>query len=344
MNPFLSIAIPTFNRPEEVKKRLLQLAELDVSIQNQIEVLICDNGAKRIDLKNLPISNLKIRHHIQERNLGLGSNINSCILLSTGEFTWLVSDDDEIQVQNFGELIQNLKNLPLDLMLLDDNAGEKTLSAQDNLTNRDSQWQKSIFISACIFRTQVAQRTIRILDGRVNPTYQQVLISILILQESDKQTNLWENLFVKDTLTHKNYNYKAAIEVRVTHFMLLEKQLLGIGLSTIQLKNLSNYINSNLISYTFQLLFEFDERRIYRHYMRTICVANHSCFLSKKRFLAIMFSLIAFSLGLVRPVFARYMVKNTYRLLWKKMPTIGTKKSSQFEDLNSASSIGYGNE
>ena len=98
-NEFLTICIPSFNRPDKLQKLLENLAS-----QEGIElckIIIHDNKSEPAYRKAL---SKFIRHHPDLRleiyenvaNVGMSGNILKCFEIRNSEWLWIMSDDDEL--------------------------------------------------------------------------------------------------------------------------------------------------------------------------------------------------------------------------------------------------------
>lgn len=94
----LSIYIPTFNRARELSQLLAELSPQKQSCLNyKVEIVVSDNcstdGTQRIARKALEAGQIEnyIRHEI---NRGPDTNILECMKSTSGEFVWLLCDDD----------------------------------------------------------------------------------------------------------------------------------------------------------------------------------------------------------------------------------------------------------
>ena len=115
----LTIAIPTFNRPESIRDRINELSGLPEELAKIVELLICDNGDLMIPVPERA-GNTRIRYSNNGRNLGLGGNIESCVMKSEGEFVWLFSDDDQIRIDHLEELLLRLSQTDSEVIALGD--------------------------------------------------------------------------------------------------------------------------------------------------------------------------------------------------------------------------------
>ena len=119
----LTIAIPTYNRPEQIIKKLLflenEILRLDLQFKNTFEVFISDNASNLLpDDKGYRdlLNRLNVRFHRQKNNIGLVRNYCFCIDQALGDFIWVVGDDDELSnglLASIIELVHQTKNLGL---------------------------------------------------------------------------------------------------------------------------------------------------------------------------------------------------------------------------------------
>lgn len=94
--PFLSICIPSYNRPR-------QLVELLASIDcatDDVEVVICEDGApKRLEVRVCvdevrASSKYRIHYHENEVNLGFDGNLRRLVERASGKYILFMGDDD----------------------------------------------------------------------------------------------------------------------------------------------------------------------------------------------------------------------------------------------------------
>jgi glycosyltransferase involved in cell wall biosynthesis len=110
----LSICIPTYNRPVQLKNCINSLA---LQINKNFEVCISDNSSN-YDIKKLiePFKKkLKIQLNINRKNLGFAQNVIQATSMAKNEFIWLLGDDDlliKTAVDNLTKIIK--KNFECD--------------------------------------------------------------------------------------------------------------------------------------------------------------------------------------------------------------------------------------
>jgi abequosyltransferase len=120
----LTIAIPTFNRPNFLNQQLAWLGKSIEGFQSECEIIISDDGStdntNDIINKWQPVfGNAIFRLHINSQNIGPVRNIARCISLATSKYVWVVGDDDDLQEKTFAYVVKNLKENPeLSLLIL----------------------------------------------------------------------------------------------------------------------------------------------------------------------------------------------------------------------------------
>jgi glycosyltransferase involved in cell wall biosynthesis len=92
---FLTIAIPSYNRPET----LVELLRSIDFAPDDMEVVICEDcSPKQEEVRNRVQnfkSDLKIRYFENKSNLGYDENLWELVRKSSGEFIIFMGDDDE---------------------------------------------------------------------------------------------------------------------------------------------------------------------------------------------------------------------------------------------------------
>lgn len=109
--PFLSIAIPTYNRCSAVISRIRTLSPL--AGHREIEVLILDNGSedgtKEKVSKAIQDGLENFRLLTREKNLGFAANFMRAIEASQGEYVMITSDEDDVLLPELSGYIKFLQ-------------------------------------------------------------------------------------------------------------------------------------------------------------------------------------------------------------------------------------------
>jgi len=96
-NPYkLSICIPTFNRANHLRNCLQSIMSNHSDFESQLEVCISDNGSTdgTFEVVSLAQKKIPIKYHRSSKNLGIPLNFLKVIEMASGEFVWLIGDDD----------------------------------------------------------------------------------------------------------------------------------------------------------------------------------------------------------------------------------------------------------
>ena len=111
-NPLVSICIPSYNRPKELK-RLLE--SIDTKLLNDVQIVICEDKApKRAEVRTVVEEFIKqtrydVKYIENHENLGHGGNLRECIKQAEGEYVIYMGDDDMFIPEAFDNFFSFLK-------------------------------------------------------------------------------------------------------------------------------------------------------------------------------------------------------------------------------------------
>lgn len=108
---FLSICIPTYNRPEDLKNCINSIfIQKNVNRKN-FEICVSDNYSKTNILKILkPFKKkLNIRYRRNKKNLGFAMNVLNVSMMAKGKFIWFLGDDDLVNQNSISYLLNLIK-------------------------------------------------------------------------------------------------------------------------------------------------------------------------------------------------------------------------------------------
>ncbi len=95
--PLLSIAIPTYNRPQKLRKCLLSIIN---QISEEVEIVVTDNSDNNesyfVIKELIDKSGVNINYYHNEVNIGLDGNFYEGVKRSNGIYVHWLSDDDEL--------------------------------------------------------------------------------------------------------------------------------------------------------------------------------------------------------------------------------------------------------
>jgi glycosyltransferase involved in cell wall biosynthesis len=170
MQSLLSITIPTYNRPEKLCQRLVELLpQLDGN--DGIEILVVDNASTvpseeviRSHFGGILPQGVNVLRNVV--NIGLAANICRCFEHSSGTWTWILGDDDTV----FPNALEHvLKAISCDLNNqasvglycfssgIDQNESKSTIASIDELfkgLENQLKFSNFLFISSKVFLTK----------------------------------------------------------------------------------------------------------------------------------------------------------------------------------------------
>lgn len=172
--PIVSVCIPSYNRPKELKK-LLE----GIYTQNspEFEVIIAEDKAPKRDEVKQVIEELQakypdfnLRLHLNEKNLGYDGNLRSLFSHANGRFCMFMGDDDVVCEGAMQKIISVLKANPSIGMVLrsweevDEDGKLLSISSyyrgdqifKEGWDTVAQFFRKSIFISGLIFHKETA--------------------------------------------------------------------------------------------------------------------------------------------------------------------------------------------
>jgi glycosyltransferase involved in cell wall biosynthesis len=116
--PTITVAIPAYNRPEELRTLLGTVLDQDFG---DFDVLVVEDCSPRRDEIRAVVEQAaasqpsrRVRFHTNEQNLGFDGNIRRVLELSEGEFTLFMGDDDLLRpgaLRRVGDVIRNNPSL-----------------------------------------------------------------------------------------------------------------------------------------------------------------------------------------------------------------------------------------
>lgn len=111
--PLLSICIPTYNRADVLELLLGDLEVECAAYLDQIEVVVSDNASPDRTEAVVRNSALPVVYSRNSENIGFAGNLlNATAKLASGEYVWIVGDDDLILPGGVARVIQSLLAAP----------------------------------------------------------------------------------------------------------------------------------------------------------------------------------------------------------------------------------------
>ena len=202
----LTIAIPTFNRPQETAQRL---AEISRQLVPGIEVVVFENGATS-ETRNAIEKYLgeQVLYKPSAFNRGFSLNILRCFENSSSTWVWILGDDDEVLPDSVGRIISWIGASDGDHFLsmrsIDKcNAPPVTAFNLKDLFSNIS-FAEAIFISSTIWRREVAiQQVQNFCDGGFSMGPQVALMISIIEGKGARATIYSEKLILPKLDEHR---------------------------------------------------------------------------------------------------------------------------------------------
>lgn len=242
MLPKLSIGIPSYNRPDELlsiaTSVIGQIQNLDIT--DEVEVIICDNS----DSVNPSLSSLNtipyFRYIHNGFNIGQAKNVNKLFHEASGEFVWILADDDSIADSAICEILLFLSSSEISIS----NAGFITFYTGDTQSQNlwidpkltgniipsdlflNTSWRHPIFISNNILRRSLILDLIRDhhLQSNINDTYQNSVLSFSSIMLTT-HVGVIHSTLVFDSWRSKFYGLSQGFRVKIVDLMKLHSFL-----------------------------------------------------------------------------------------------------------------------
>lgn len=115
----ISICIPTYNRNEELRNLYINfLKKIEIKFLDDVELVVCDNSDDDLAIVNASIFSKNVKYIKNESNLGFAKNVLKCYEQASSKYIWIISDNDDIFIENLIEVINYLKVTDNDCVLL----------------------------------------------------------------------------------------------------------------------------------------------------------------------------------------------------------------------------------
>ncbi len=158
MNKLLTIAIPTYNRAPFLKECISKILTQIRGYEDRIELLVSDNCSTD-ETENIVQGFISdgapIRYNRNETNLGMDGNFVYCFEHATGEYVWILGDDDYLVEGAITKLMGILQGGDYGLVHLkihEEGASHDVITDKTKLMDDISYW--ITYISSNIVRTK----------------------------------------------------------------------------------------------------------------------------------------------------------------------------------------------
>lgn len=113
----LAICIPNYNRPLMLHRLLMELSKqiTDSALSNYIEICVNDDCSIEkphtvIDEIRARFSEVTLKFHVNEKNMGMDHNFLHSVLMSDAEFCWIIGNDDMPEPDALGKVLAHIND------------------------------------------------------------------------------------------------------------------------------------------------------------------------------------------------------------------------------------------
>lgn len=112
--PLLSICIPTFNRSRYLENCLESIRHSLGQSDLRVEICISDNASvdNTLDIVAHASHTLPLKYRRNKINLGMAQNFLDVVAMATGDYVWLIGDDDLLMQDGIGKLLNLIEKYP----------------------------------------------------------------------------------------------------------------------------------------------------------------------------------------------------------------------------------------
>lgn len=180
-NPILTIAIPTYNRPESIKS---QIKALMPQLTEEVSLIVLDN------FSDVPVSSI-LTESERERtniirnnyNIGADSNIAKCFELCETRWLWTLSDDDAIAQDAVSNVLNSIKQFDDALFINFNSPFDYRIKGVDAFGNSISNYQRLFWMSICLYNFEKLQPYLYYYHSSISTMQPGVVLLLYALQD-----------------------------------------------------------------------------------------------------------------------------------------------------------------
>ncbi len=128
----LAICIPNYERLEELKKLLLQIAQQiqENGLFSEVEVCISDDHSlnapdEMIGEMQKQYPQMNVVYHRNGTNRGMDYNFLKSVMISSGEYCWIIGNDDELEAEAIKTVMRYIVDNKADILVSPFNVYDK---------------------------------------------------------------------------------------------------------------------------------------------------------------------------------------------------------------------------
>lgn len=182
--PLLTIAIPTYNRPDKI---VSQVKSISSQIEEDVELLIIDNASDvPVDslLKGVCGNNIRVVRNAF--NIGADANIAKCFELCKTEWLWTLSDDDELSDNAVESVLSNIQAHQSSLFIGFNRTKEHLLKSFEDFCNESKEHYSFLFwMSICVYNVRLLKPYMHYYFSSISTMQPGVVLLIRALKENN---------------------------------------------------------------------------------------------------------------------------------------------------------------
>lgn len=120
----LAVCIPNYNRSEKLSKLLNELVQqiLADGLDKEVEICINDDHSPEppdgiIEDLKIQYPKVKMEYHKNAENRGMDYNFLQCVMISSGEYCWIVGNDDELEPKALNTVLRYINDGSIDILV-----------------------------------------------------------------------------------------------------------------------------------------------------------------------------------------------------------------------------------
>ena len=212
----LTIAIPTYNRPDKIKKQVLSLIP---QLTDETRLVIIDNSsdvevASLFNDIDLPINVVVVRNKC---NIGADANIAKCFELCETKWLWTLSDDDILDNNAVKQVLCDIKKHQ-DFIFINYNRNRKVITSglQEFALEGCKMYTYLFWLSVCVYNTKALRSYYYFYYQALSTMHPGVAMLTKYLADNDGNTMLSDTKIVIDggkeiSWKRENFVYSALI-------------------------------------------------------------------------------------------------------------------------------------
>lgn len=225
----LTIAIPTYNRGEILKKSIIRLLNEIKGFENKINILIsdnCSNDETKNIVKKIIDNGNSLDYNCNAKNLGMDGNFIYCFKNAKSKYVWLLGDDDLIKKKSLKKIVKLLENYNPGLLHLNKQNDKKILNSNFKIFKNKTEFINQIsfwitFISSNIVKTKYVESVK--FENYLNTYFTLIPVYLNAIKSSKQNVYLYEHV-LEDPLDQKRNGGYNIFEVFSINYLKILKE------------------------------------------------------------------------------------------------------------------------